>query len=300
MSVSIREWRSFEGRQVLKFLTDECENTEHLTVISPSKVSSPFRFVQYETEKLGTDGTLHMCGKRSCPWEYPRVYCVHETCIRTAFLDLTPELFATSDLMFTPPIKVQASRRSHLKARLTETLCEEALQNFPMEVCGMIAEHLIVEYAAVSCQMRFMASQKLPKTSVLIDLSADIFAGFIKYDGGQYVRSLYNACDPISKGDICIYKAQERASYVVHAGWDHLGVRQIVIENSDKRRERKALQDKQLGVWWTTLSREGGIRKFKICHDVSQEQIVKLDFICDLHTSRVSEFDVYYQIINIQ
>jgi len=243
-------------------------STNVLLDIDTERYSSPFAFHLHDTyEDNVLRVTFHMCNP-VCGLGDSQYPLFHISCFDWAGKHVTADLLAATEYSFRPSsYEIQRRRdltRSKLLIVLQNTL--PASIRIP-EILRMITEFLVPGFATVTAIMALQQPLQehpgaLPSES-LIDLTRNVYAQYSKFDDTYYVKSLRNSESPTEK-DILLLDARKKGIVNgVFIAEDHLGIRCVQFSYPVRRWVHRPL------LWWTDISRPGGITSIKTKADVS-------------------------------
>lgn len=236
-----------------------------LLAVRDNHVSVAFPFRRHDTfADEEEEITFHMCCESLCTKRDHQVLCFHDECDESKLFMTTPKLFAATEYSFSPPIREELQRRVRIQHTLATKLNICTLSQLPQELCYMVAGYLVRQCATLTAQELAL---DVCATDSLVDLSRDVYAQCVRIEGVLYVQSLYNTTSSeVRRGEVRVFKAhQGRVVRSIHIRYDYLGIRGIwfTLPNNDLSHFPVC------GVWWTELSREGGILQVATKTDVS-------------------------------
>lgn len=250
-------------------------------------ISEKFRFRArqgWTSSKYDSTGTwsevkydghrIHMCC-HTCRRKQAVVPCYHFECFRVGQSSLSPKLLGALAYNFDPPPLGERQREMLLKHRTVEGLRRAfPLVHLPVELWFKIAEPLIRQVAVAAVAQTELGDAQDPWQSpddgLKIDLSRDVYASYVLFDGVRYIRALRNATEAeAAPGEsLVLNPATDRVVDKVHIAFDHLGVRGVQFASADRVLPGA---DSVPGLWWRQLRQSDGISIIGTWSDVSAE-----------------------------
>jgi hypothetical protein len=141
--------------------------------------------------------------------------------------------------------------------------------HLPTEIWIKIAAHLVRECAVVTAQTQ-VQKYKDKALDCEIDLSKDVYASYVLFDGVRYIQSLRNITKAeAEEGEYRILDASKAGTVdKMYTAFDHLGIRELQFAAPNRV---LAGPDSILGVWWRHVSMDG-TTELNIEADVSTSQ----------------------------
>ena len=177
--------------------------------------------------------------------------CFHQDCYAFKPSPLSHNFIPATHHDFTPDRPAEARRSRRIQRTLARKLGQGALPGMPAELRYMVAQHLVRECAVVSCQELTSQSHG---SGAEIDLSRDVYATYVSFEGIQYVQTLGN--DPPPGGgqaaELLFEAKQGHSSLNIHVGYDHLGVRGIHVKTPEN--PLPPFFPATRGMWWKGFS----------------------------------------------
>lgn len=194
--------------------------------------------------------------------------CFHQDCYAFKPSPLSPYFIPATHHDFTPSASDGVRRRRRIQRTLTRKLGLGVLSRMPEELCYMVAENLIRECAIISFQELTSQFYVFP---LEVDLSRDVYATYVSFEGIQYVQSLQNNPHPDRGGDnpkeLLFDANQGDELRNIYIAYDHLGVRSVLMETSESPSPRSVPATR--GMWWKRLSSCHRLRGLRVKSDVS-------------------------------
>jgi len=109
---------------------------------------------------------------------------------------------------------------------------------------------------------------KLARYLTMLDLSQDVYASYVRFEGVRYIKTLRNTNKTqAAAGEYRLLDASKgRSIHKVYVAFDHLGVRQVQFACPNRVLPGP---DTVPGLWWKQLCRGKGIPSLCINTDVS-------------------------------
>lgn len=200
--------------------------------------------------------------------------CFHQDCYAFKPSPLSPNFIPATHHDFTPSASDGVRRRRRIQRTLTRKLGLGILSAMPEELCYMVAEHLIRECVIINLQELTSQFYVFPLD---VDLSRDVYATYVSFEGIQYVQSLQNNPHPDSgdkMGELLFDAEQGHDLRNVYVSYDHLGVRGVHMETSEITSPPSVLATR--GMWWRSLSNGHRLRSLRVKSDVSPVLVLLL------------------------
>lgn len=177
--------------------------------------------------------------------------CFHEDCFAFKSFSLSPNFKHATHYDFTPSASDEVLRSRRIQRTLARKLALGVMGGMPEELGYMVAEHLVRECSIVTCQELTLQSHGSDSE---VDLSRDVYATYVSFEGIQYVQSLSNdspASRHGAKTELLLDAKHGDSLRNVYVAYDHLGIRRVYMETS-KSPSPPAVPPTR-GVWWSGL-----------------------------------------------
>ncbi|KAI1103613.1 hypothetical protein F4804DRAFT_352833 [Jackrogersella minutella] len=210
------------------------------------------------------NGRLCICGRETCHNRTEEIHCFHDDCYKFArrnfgTFDISPVFEAVSRFNFHPPLsgELNKQRDKRLEALIVRNIKKEPWpKHFPNELWLMIARYLLRE-----CAMSTALQQAItpPSHDSFINLSRDVYAQYVMFDGTFYLKGLENSDSPVGGAKLLSQgnkgRSKVRKIYIVE---DHLGIRNIeFLSQYDAKPPAHDLE--AMGMWGRRISDPNGI-----------------------------------------
>lgn len=230
---------------------------------------APFEFRWGKTFEDRDRGIrYHMSCRRQCPMGYNRGPAFHWDCYQFKHFPVSQKLLSANKYSFRPSVREERRREDHIQCVLASRLAGLGYLGGVWELCRMVSQHLVREFAVAASQERARAI--FATYGHKIDLDRDIYARYLNIDGVRYVQRLWNG--PKSEagdraGMVRLYKARRglRIRHI-YVGYDHVGVRYLLFVSSENQLSHRP--EYTPGLWWKELARDNGISMVEAKDDV--------------------------------
>jgi hypothetical protein len=221
-----------------------------LLAVRDNHVSVGLPFRRHDTfEDEEEEVTFHICCKTK---RDRQVLCFHNECHESKLCRTTSKLFAATEYSFNPPIRDELQRRVLFIQRTLAT--KPKLAAFLMSAARGALLYDVRQCATLTAQELAI---DICATNSLVDLSRDVYAQYVRIECVLYVQNMYTApSSKVKRGEVRVFQARQgRVVQSIYIKHDHLSIGDIwfILPNDDLP------QFLVCGVWWTELSREGGI-----------------------------------------
>lgn len=175
--------------------------------------------------------------------------CFHQDCYAFKPSPLAPNFIPATHHDFTPDPAGELPRRRRLQRTLARKLGLGVMAGVPAELRYMVAEHLVRECAVISCQELTSLSHG---SGAEVDLSRDVYATYVSFEGIHYVQSLDNNPRPSGgKAQLLFDSKQGHPLRNIYVAYDHLGIRDVYVETSENPLPPSVPATR--GMWWRSL-----------------------------------------------
>ncbi|KAI1820722.1 hypothetical protein F4861DRAFT_533485 [Xylaria intraflava] len=172
-----------------------------------------------------------------------RIAGYHVDCVRHEDYKSAPRLSDATSYAYDPWPSETVRRLRWIRSCLGPMICRSLAFRLPCEVCGIIAQYCIREYASLVIK-NFCGNNSA--TNFRIELSKPVWARFASLEGIPYIVSLSN--EPSWPDAVSLPQPNAPIQAVYVAG-DHLGVREVRFAGSLKETSDRP----KPGLWWRTV-----------------------------------------------
>jgi len=174
----------------------------------------------------------------------------HAECL--AWMSIRPDasFFEATRYSFEPPLSQQRIRYN----KIIKTLCQRlATERLPMEIWWMIAKLLARESAVTTIEQVWEFRKRSDyQRNCNIVLTSSVWACFVMIEGIHYIAGLSNVARPGFRKIYSIENDKAPVHTVCVAG-DHLGIRRLIFDCSDRSVDLPTSNDVKPGVWWRSI-----------------------------------------------
>ncbi|KAF9770073.1 hypothetical protein IL306_012424 [Fusarium sp. DS 682] len=231
-------------------------------------VSCEFSFHKHTTfydEEL--DIKLHMCLTDKCRFRTKATVCFHISCYEFRFYEITPGFLAATHYTFPPPLTEERRRTQYIRQSLINNLQQQQtklwFRELPMELCAMVASHLVQECANLTGQEQVDGCNSDSVADITLDLNQPVYATYVKIDGRSYIKALRNRNEARNKtkGEISIRLSTPiiqdgKANKDMFIAQDHLGIRRIFFVSPEHVQQWCRAPPSVPGAWWKHLPQD--------------------------------------------
>ena len=167
----------------------------------------------------------------------------HARCLAVIGLPALADVLDVTLYDFKPQRCMEKRREAWIQTNL-ESALPQALGRLPVELCHRVGHYCAREYVLRSVQT---FASRIGKKVCKVDMARKIWARYVDYEGIRYIATLTN----YECGELIFdpETSPPGGVHTVYIGKDHLGVRQLVFNESDQA----PLIDECPGLWWVPL-----------------------------------------------
>ena len=233
--------------------------TEEFRYRSKGFVNVPYNWYKYKRGTLFFDRDPDSISGLLLP-------CYHAGCFRIARSTLSDSLVYGTAYRFEPlPSQIRQRESALLGLMLDRLRCAWPQPHLPVEVWLKITPFLLHESAAALAVEAMMSAPELVLARYTglfstLDLSQNVYASYVKFEGVRYVKLLRNAtAQEAREGEYLLLDAAKHANVChVHIAFDICGIRQVQFASSGRILPKT---EPVRGLWWRRLSIPEGLSK---------------------------------------